>query len=295
MHKRFKKVVIWGHPLNSHTHSYIHAGFYKAFQYLGYETIWMSGNEDISGMNFDNCLFLTEGQVDSNIPLVRNSHYILHNTHSKKYIEAGGKILTIQVYTKDVPSRGESINPYTIIQKENDGSSCLYFPWASDLLPFEINPSQAFNSQNRVSVWVGTDQENLTNFFNECRNNNIEINKINPWLNPVSFSENANLIKNSYISPALQSNWQVEHGYIPCRIFKNISYGHFGYTNSSVVNEIFQGELVYDSNPSLLFYKGVEEKNSSNHIEKLSFLMNEVKEKHTYINRIENILSHLPD
>jgi hypothetical protein len=39
----------------------------------------------------------------------------------------------------------------------------------------------------------------------------------------------------------------------------------------------------------------MEEKNSSNHIEKLSFLMNEVKKKHTYINRIETILSYLPD
>lgn len=294
MDKRFKKVIIWGHPLNSHTHSYIHAGFYKAFQYLGYETIWMSGNEDISGMNFDNCLFLTEGQVDSNIPLVKNSHYVLHNTSSEKYLEAGGKVLSIQVYTKDVLTRGENISPYSVIQKGSGSPDCLYFPWATDLLPSEIDERKAINSENRVSVWVGTDQENLPTFFRECQKNDIEVKKINPWLNPITFSENEDLIRNSYISPALQSNWQVENGYIPCRIFKNISYGHFGYTNSSIVNEIFGRALIYDPNPSLLYHKGVEEKNSSKHIENLSSLMREVKEKHTYINRIQNIINYLP-
>jgi Lrp/AsnC family transcriptional regulator for asnA, asnC and gidA len=32
-----KKVVIWGHKLHSHTHSYIHNGFYIAFKHLGYD------------------------------------------------------------------------------------------------------------------------------------------------------------------------------------------------------------------------------------------------------------------
>ena len=30
-----KQVVIWGHKLHTHTHSYIHYGFYKAFNKLG--------------------------------------------------------------------------------------------------------------------------------------------------------------------------------------------------------------------------------------------------------------------
>ena len=294
MDKRFKKVIMWGHPLNSHTHSYIHYGFYKAFQYLGYDTLWLSGEEDISGINFENCLFITEGQVDANIPLIKDSYYILHNTPSDKYLERGGKILSLQVYTRDVHSRGETINPYTVIQKEIGGFTCLYQPWATDLLPLEIDPAGAFNSQNKISVWVGTDQENLSGFFSECQRNGIEVRKINPWSNPISFSENKELIRNSYISPSLQSNWQVDNGYIPCRIFKNISYGHFGYTNSPVVNEIFQGELVYDSNPSSLFYKGLEKKNSLSHVKRLSFLMDEVKEKHTYINRIQTMLNYLP-
>ena len=33
------KIIIWGYPLHSHTHSYIHAAFYKAFKYMNYDFI----------------------------------------------------------------------------------------------------------------------------------------------------------------------------------------------------------------------------------------------------------------
>lgn len=42
--KRFKKVIIWGHLLDTNTFSYVNAGFYKAFSYLGYETLWLNNN-----------------------------------------------------------------------------------------------------------------------------------------------------------------------------------------------------------------------------------------------------------
>lgn len=290
---RFKRVIIWGHKLHTHTHSYIHYGFFKAFQSMGYETHWLDNHDSTLGLDFSGSLFITEGQVDSGIPLIKDSYYVLHNTPSQRYIDAGCKTLTIQVYTRDVPSRGVSENYYTVM--EGIGKvDCLYMPWATDLLPSEINPNNAINSQNMVSVWVGTAQENLGKFFNECRNNGIKVESIDPWTTPISPERNVSLIHDSYISPALQSNWQVEHGYIPCRIFKNISYGHFGYTNSDVVRNVFEDLVVYDKDPGSLFYKALEEKNSENHLKKLKNLMILVKEKHTYINRIENILSCLP-
>jgi hypothetical protein len=293
MEKKFKKVIIWGHKLHTHTHSYIHYGFFKAFESMGYETHWLDNRDNTLGIDFTDTLFITEGQVDSGIPLVKDSYYVLHNTPSQRYREAGCKTLTIQVYTRDVPNRGRSENYYTVMEG-NGIVDCLYMPWATDLLPQEIDLGNATNSQNRVSVWVGTIQENLGRFFNECRNNGVSVRTIDPWINPVSPEENISLIRDSYISPALQSNWQVQHGYIPCRIFKNISYGHFGYTNSDVVRDVFDGLVIYDADPGSLFHKAIEEKNSSDHIKRLKDLMSIVKEKHTYVSRIETILSCLP-
>ena len=42
---KYSKVIIWGHPLHSHTHSYIHEAYYRAFKYLGYDVYWFHDNE----------------------------------------------------------------------------------------------------------------------------------------------------------------------------------------------------------------------------------------------------------
>ena len=39
------KIVIWGYPLNSRTHSYIHSSFYKAFKHLGHDVYWFHDDE----------------------------------------------------------------------------------------------------------------------------------------------------------------------------------------------------------------------------------------------------------
>jgi hypothetical protein len=294
MDKRFKKVVIWGHPLNSHTHSYIHAGFYKAFSFLGYETHWLNNSSNLSGINFKETLFITEGQVDSNIPLIKDSFYVLHNLNPDRYLNCGCKVLTLQVHTKEVPSRGESFNLYTTIENSSP-VRCLYQPWATDLLPQEINLDSARNNlTDPFCFWAGTNQGNISPFLEVCSRNGVRSVNIDPWGNPISFDENRKMVNESYISPAIQSDWQIDHGYIPCRIFKNISYGHFGYTNSESVNSIFGDSLVYSKNTTDLFHKIIEKKNDPNHIKELKELMMEVKNNHTYINRIKTILSFLP-
>ena len=70
---RFKRIIIWGHQLHSHTHSYIHAGFLKAFKHLGYDAHWVSEADNIDLDFFDDALVITEGQVDSNIPLTKRA------------------------------------------------------------------------------------------------------------------------------------------------------------------------------------------------------------------------------
>jgi hypothetical protein len=53
--------VIWGHKLHTHTHSYVHEGFFRAFQYLGYRTHWLDDSDDVSGLDLAGAVFLTEG------------------------------------------------------------------------------------------------------------------------------------------------------------------------------------------------------------------------------------------
>ena len=292
------KIVIWGHKIHSHTHSYIHYGFYRAFQHLGYETVWYDDKDDVSNINFENCLFFTEGQVDKKMPRNKSSKYILHNCDGSTYTEINpNNRLNIQFFHKDILTYNfTKINNYTFV-----GTDIISQPWATDLLPHEININEAHNEMNRREcLWIGsyspTDRSEYENnteldpFFNECRKNGIAIRHIDPWVSPCSPEENRRLVHQSYLAPAINGAFQKKTYYIPCRIFKNISYGHFGITNNSYVHDIFDGKLIYDADPVNLFHKSIEKKNSQNATEEIKFLMNEVKTKHTFVNRANVLL-----
>ena len=97
------------------------------------------------------------------------------------------------------------------------------------------------------------------------------------------------LIQESILAPAFQEKWQVDNGYIPCRIFKNISYGKMGITNNSFVNELFNNKLIYGEN----IHETLDLALVNNNKDKLISLMEEVRDRHTYVNRINLILHFL--
>lgn len=291
----FDQVVIWGHKLHTHTHSYIHNAFYIAFKHLGYETFWLDENSDVSDFDFSNTLFLTEGQVDTAIPLRDDCLYILHNCSPLKYssIKPQNQI-KIQVYTDDILSVSDAVKiAPCIYQVLSD--RCLYMPWATDLLPHEIDEVKKSMQETPVEKrvhWIGTigggefgNINQLNPFKMACEENGIEfIQKSN-----VELDINKQLIQSSYMAPTLVGEWQMKKGYIPCRIFKNISYGKMGITNSQRVYELFEGKVVFNADSYQLFYDAREAMKAMTQ-QQLYDLMDFVKTKHTYINRIDTIL-----
>ena len=73
-----QKVIIWGYPLYTHTHSYIHYGWHKAFKHLGYDTYWFHDKDFPKEFDYTNCIFITEGYADDNIPLHPSNIYFVH-------------------------------------------------------------------------------------------------------------------------------------------------------------------------------------------------------------------------
>lgn len=292
----FNKVIIWGHKLHSHTHSYIHYAFHKTFKYLGYDTYWFDNRDDVKDFDFHNSLFITEGQVDGNMPHRDDCRYILHNCDLKKYkaLMDQGNCIVLQVYTHDcLPRNVLEIDDYTFIDV---GDKCLYMPWATDLLPHEIDAikKQVPNIQKEkmiyfVGSYMGGGFDNRTQYdaFSEaCGAQGISLKQVQG----VSEQENIRLIQQSYMAPALQGKWQCDVGYIPCRIFKNISYGQPGMTNSKTVYDLFKGKILYASDPSKLF-EDAQAYLKNMTLEDLYAQMDTVKEKHTYLNRINHLLN----
>ena len=289
-----KTAVVWGHKLHSHTHSYVHEGFARAFGYLGYDVHWLDDGDDVSGIDFRGALFVTEGQVDGRIPIRDDCKYVLHNCDGARYASVSRNCLNIQVYCARNIRSGtfDRVGPAAYYA---DG--VLYQPWATDLLPHEISLDWASRPREQVSYWVGTigsgrfgNVGELEGFQRACQEGGVT------FVQRASVSRDTHIgfIQRSSLAPAITGAWQLGEGYIPCRIFKNISYGQLGLTNSAAVNDLFDGQLVFNPDTHQLFADGEEALRRPGSAARVSGLMQTVRDTHTFVHRINTILQVLP-
>jgi hypothetical protein len=291
------KFIIWGHEHYSHTHSYIHYGFFKAAKYIGYDVEWVKNTPENNTKleNTDGYLFFTEGQVDSNIPKNPNAFYVLHNCNGNDYCRIPEKNkLILQVYTNDVHSRNiVPIKEENLFEYWQEDGNTFYMPWATDILPHEIddNISNLQMKSSGDSVFLGT---YCAGYFGN--NNEIDAFSSGSEKNGVNFKVIGGLsieqditieiIKNSFMAPSIVGTWQKTKGYIPCRIFKTVSYGQLGITNSKEAYEVINKLGVYNSDEKQLAGDSLKKIND---IELRKDAMKFVRDNHTYLNRIESL------
>ena len=288
------KVIIWGLKNSWHTHSHIHKAFYRAFVYLKYETYWINKKEEYNG-EISNALILYSGVLgDRNIeppPVIDSCFYLLHNcsVDTKNYLK-------FQVYTTDCIGRDKGRD----LKYHYNNDDTLYFYWGTNLLPNEIeenikNIELINNDKNENCCHVGSLSGPWTKPWTLLANYFKEYEIGFSHYHNLSDIEHINVIQNSLFAPAVQFKWQVDKEYIPCRIFKNISYGKMGITNNKAVNNIFDNELIYDTDLKKLAKKCIifDKLPKKLKIEKIVKLMNIVKEKHTYVSKINYILDFL--
>jgi hypothetical protein len=230
-----KKVTIWGLKNTRHSHRFIHKGFYENFLKLGYDTNWV--NDSPSNEEIKSDIFFVSGMASQHIKFRKNSTYILHNvnlTDSNLNLIYKNKIryLNLQVYTKD--ANGEKMDNSNILY--NNATNTLFQPWGTPLLPTEW---LTYSPKNESSVewWVGAVWNNALNQGNVhtlkkyrrlLLKHNIFLIKRGGSrlkLNGVSDSSNSRLIRKSRLGATIVGEWQYNSSYIPCRLFKNLSFG----------------------------------------------------------------------
>jgi len=323
------KIIIWGFPLHTHTHSYIHAAWYKFFRYLGYETYWFDENNYPADFDYKNCLFITEGFADKNIPLEPSSTYFVHICiNPKKYLSKECRVIDIRFNVDHINDTNYSYvlnrknlqkidsvsfydsaaNDQVLADQWKKGISnyeALYFSWATDMLPTEFNFDDINIPRENKIYWVGTigqnNQNEMKSFVHSLNKHNIQFLHNDPWSNPISSDHAKLLVQKSFIAPDIRGGFDnrivngkpstgSDHksiGYIPCRIFKNISYGQLGICNSKAVYDLFDGNVIYSNDEKQLIELSLE------HRKNIKMILNQmlfVKENHTYINRINSIL-----
>lgn len=307
------KFVVWGYKNIYHTHTHIHEGFYRTLQLTDKQVIWAdSSTKDYRNIDFSNTFFISEHDASKSLPIRDDCFYAVHGLNDdlpekKRLSEA--KHLSWNVYHDVSHSHGLGGGLLPNPTDKSEGylidTDVPYYPkenridmrWATDLIPAEIQklkPSRVFRSDSQTIYWVGTvwwvNEKELAAFREACRENKISFITIGAGQKGVvSIEDNIEMVRRSYMAPAISGTHHITEGYAPCRIFKNISYGQYGITNSKRVNDIFDGKLIYNSDPKELFYEAryrLQEIKLSD----LHNLMDEVASKHTYINRIGSLM-----
>lgn len=288
------KIFIWGHKLHEHTHSYIHSSYYKAFKYLGNEVYWIDKRDNLDQYDFSNSVFFTENFVKDGIPLREDCKYITHHIDTKYFTDSG-------VPYENVLKLGNYLPKMEIYQKVEDlcywdeKTRTLYQTWGTDLLPHEIDENNpiSFNPSNKSLNYVGMLYEQGPWWAQRFADILFERHKVefNVYTQNASDLENKQLIQSSFLCPDFRSDWHLECGYIPCRIFKNISYGRIVGTNSSFIKKFFGDYIVFGGTPDTL-YNNLLYADMNRTID-IKEAMIFVKKNHTFINRINNILKFL--
>ena len=282
------RLIVWGLPLHSHTHSYIHQAFSRAANYMNFETHWISNDLRSNDLLRKGDIVICCGVEDDKLLPKNGVNYVLHNSSRDDLRQES--YINLQVYTHDVLKREtENWGDLTFWQKDN---RTLYQPWATDLLPQEIEKIQPFYANRSLQdvIWVGSimtgihgNYDEILSYASFCEKNNINFKHVRG----VSIEENISLLRKSRHSIAIQGKWQVENGYVPCRIFKNISYGCLTFTNSKVVSDLLN--LPHFNNMEDMFF-AAESHLLNPKKNELNDVIQTVKKNHTYINRLQNII-----
>jgi hypothetical protein len=351
-----KKIVIWGFPLNSHTHSYVHYGWFKAFSSMfPGNTFWFHDGDHPAPDAFDytNCLFITEGYADKQVPLDPTNVYMVHVcVDPKKYLSIGARLIDIRYHVSSINDCNYSYNlddkltrgvvvpinfdpmggggrtgPMSCTLYEAEATStdlaprhrsgadlsrkyeAVYIYWATDLLPEEINLEDRFTQPKTpfATTFIGSISDSNRNEIERlrqgCAQLGIGFNHVNPWSKPVTFEEGRRCVLESVVAPDIRGSGDpykmasgdtgTAHkatGYIPCRLFKNISYGRIGAINCKRVRDLFGDLVVYHEDEAELVKMCFDRRQDYEFVKRQ---MEWVRDNHTYINRVQDVLAIL--
>jgi hypothetical protein len=206
-----------------------------------------------------------------------------------------------------IPEKGEE-NDMDNKSKENytykyQPTNELHMSWATNIFPEDIDKNIALVKQGVElkhhtyfcgTIW-NTNNEEVTQWKNKCNIHNMTT----VFDNEKDESKHQQKIREALLSPAFQGATQRESAewfYIPCRILKNISFGSLGITNNPGVYKVFKDYLIiYDEDMEKLYDKSIDyrkyaEKNPEEYIEKMVEVMEFVRDHHTYLNRINDLI-----
>jgi len=244
-----EKLVVWGGHKDLSSHRHIHRHYHETARKMGIQSVWVNDIEarnDLLGPGVT-CIAI---DIDSEyLDYVEGTRYVLHNFDASHVVcqhAPPEDILRMQVWTD--AATGEKWDECRSFDKDG---RIVFFPWGTNLLAEEFM-EPVFNTTSNEAVFVGaiwSERSSMGELGNE-----MVISELRNRLEGLGFKfvhythisdeDNVRLIRQARLAPAIAGGWQVGHGYLPCRCFKNASYGQLMFTNVHAVNKLFSGATV---------------------------------------------------
>ncbi len=284
-----------------HTHSYIFEGFYNAAEFLGYSNFWIENQSDLEEIADSKTLVFCEGSYIPDFKKGLNCKFVLHsiptNLDNFSEFSESKKYLNLEVF-KNEALNFEKIADLTYFNREN---FTLYQPWATNLLPNQIFIGENIpNVENKISYYIGMlygKGVTRAQAYNLLLKDSIVGTKIK-CVTGASHKTSQKLTMRSSICLDIRDDHHLEIGYIPCRIFKTLSYGRQIFVNSHYIKKYLShipsvkffsdGKCLQNQYDESLSFQNSQTKEN---IEKRDFSLNYIKNNHTYVNRLKNIFS----
>jgi len=301
-----KKIVIWGHPEYSNTFAFIHYGLYKACKFLEYDVEWVPDSPENKDIDLTDAIVFSEHQQIKHLPYNQTAKYFIHNLKSDFQSTDKDNFYNYLVYHENYKN-WEGVkkidNHFWFCEK----TKTPVIMWATDILPDEIDrldPCIFDESKSDVnfigSIGSGSNRgENIIKFAHVCADNGKNfvnyggLTGYSDGNNPFyAYDKNIEFMRNSYIGFDIREKNNLANGYVPCRIFKNMSYGKWVGTNSLKVNNFFEGRITVNDNLESL-YKDIVSDYKKASYDDLRDNMNYIRDNHTYVTRIKSFLSIL--
>jgi hypothetical protein len=297
--EKFSKVVVWGLKTGGHTHAHIHRHLFNTLKKLDAKVVLVDDlleNKDaIEGSD----LVISVDVASRHLPIRQGVYYCLHNCEDDIHQRIDpSKNIRLRTYTRSAEQAGRCLGgqageKWDQVTFFGGKTRTLFQPWATDLLAGEFEEPILKPSSNIV-FWVGSIWNDRLNRGNineiEILKNVLEKRDMRfVHLQGISDLLNVRYVRHSLIAPAIAGRWQVENDYLPCRMWKNISYGQLGVSNVKKFDEVFSGcavtgrsiEEIIDNALSLPFGR---------YRDMIYEQQEVVKSHHTYVNRLLNII-----
>lgn len=301
-----RKVIIWGHrprwwnklagfALPSHTHSYIHAGYFRAFRELNFDTYWVNTLTEMGAVSLRDAIVLTEGQVDAGLPILPSANYVTHHSSRPEFLDLQPNFLRLHNFVADVSTGISTDYTDAVVTKLgevaywDEANRALYQPWATDLLPRTVEVIAS--NRTKAVNYIGTlNHDGLGSRFRILRDSASRLGLKFRHYQGVSDARARTLMASSFVTFDLRGDWHQKVGYIPCRLWKGMSYGRLMTTNSMRLAGVFGDRLNYEPDVSRVLESSIafEDRHVDGGLVRDN--VNWVLQNHTYVNRARQIL-----